>query len=179
MRCHDDDDVVFPPRRHVRPMLMSGPTDPLGPRFFGTVAASPLALRGAGLARLSRAAVDRLVGAATATGPALVTCGGPAAQAALGGTLAAVPSRRQLVALAVTSQGAPGLPCDSRPDTIIRSCHDALDRLGTDVIDLFLVNGYDHYTDPADVAVALTRLRTEGKVQEVGVSGYSPARYRT
>jgi predicted oxidoreductase len=57
---------------------------------------------------------------------------------------------------------------------IIWSCEQSLRRLGTDVIDVYLLHRPDFLCDPNEVAQAFTRLQQAGKVREFGVSNFRP-----
>lgn len=59
-------------------------------------------------------------------------------------------------------------------DRMIQSCHEALERLHTDHIDLYLIHREDPLLDPWDCAKALKQLKAEGLVKEVGVSNFDP-----
>jgi diketogulonate reductase-like aldo/keto reductase len=58
-------------------------------------------------------------------------------------------------------------------ESVIASCEDSLDRLGTDYLDLYLV----HWPNPAislrETLSAMARLRERGLVRNVGVSNFS------
>ncbi|MFW6161297.1 MAG: aldo/keto reductase, partial [Planctomycetota bacterium] len=60
----------------------------------------------------------------------------------------------------------------SRPDDVVQACEDALERLGTDRIDLF----QQHWPPPdiplADTIGALERLKEQGKIRAIGVSNW-------
>lgn len=91
----------------------------------------------------------------------------------LGKVFADAPALRRRTVLATKFGIIPGVPYDSGATAVIRSCEDSLKRLATDTIDLFQVHRPDVLTHPAELAEALTKLRTEGKIREVGVSNYS------
>lgn len=67
-------------------------------------------------------------------------------------------------------------PPDLGYESVIRSCHASLDRLGTDYLDLYLV----HFPNPAislrETLSAMAMLHEEGLVRNVGVSNFD--RYR-
>jgi len=94
-------------------------------------------------------------------------------EALLGKVLADVPGLRSRMVLATKFGIIPGVPYDSGAPAVIRSCEDSLARLKTDTIDLFQVHRPDVLTHPAELAEALTKLRTQGKIREVGVSNYN------
>ncbi len=91
----------------------------------------------------------------------------------LGRVFAEAPHLRQLTILATKFGIIPGIPYDSSSAAVITSCEGSLTRLGVDVIDLFQVHRPDVLTHPAELAGALTRLRTQGKIREAGVSNYT------
>jgi predicted oxidoreductase len=91
----------------------------------------------------------------------------------LGKVFADAPALRRRTVLATKFGIIPGVPYDSGATAVIRSCEDSLKRLATDTIDLFQVHRPDVLTHPAELAEVLTKLRTEGKIREVGVSNYS------
>ncbi len=62
-------------------------------------------------------------------------------------------------------------------DRIKKSCHEALKRLHTDKIDLYLIHREDPLLDPWDSARALKELKSEGLVGEVGVSNFDPYKF--
>ncbi|HZZ92400.1 MAG TPA: aldo/keto reductase [Usitatibacter sp.] len=64
---------------------------------------------------------------------------------------------------------------DSRPESIRREVEASLERLRTDVIDLYQVHWPDLETDIAETARALDDLRRAGKIRAVGVSNYTTA----
>src|SRR4029077_4781712 len=63
---------------------------------------------------------------------------------------------------------------DSRPDRIRKEVEDSLQRLRTDVIDLYQVHWPDSQTPIAETARTMEDLRREGKIRAIGVSNYSP-----
>ncbi|MCE9523068.1 MAG: aldo/keto reductase [Alphaproteobacteria bacterium] len=91
----------------------------------------------------------------------------------LGKVLADAPALRRRMVLATKFGIVPGIPYDSSNDAVVKSCEDSLTRLNTDVIDLFQVHRPDALTHPADLAETLARLRTQGKIREVGVSNFN------
>ena len=91
----------------------------------------------------------------------------------LGRVFADAPALRRRMVLATKFGIIPGIPYDSGAPAVIRSCEESLTRLQTETIDLFQVHRPDVLTHPAELAEALTRLKTQGKIREVGVSNYS------
>jgi aryl-alcohol dehydrogenase-like predicted oxidoreductase len=64
---------------------------------------------------------------------------------------------------------------DSRPARIRKEIEDSLQRLRTDVIDLYQVHWPDLEAPIAETAATLEDLRREGKIRAIGVSNYAPA----
>jgi aryl-alcohol dehydrogenase-like predicted oxidoreductase len=56
---------------------------------------------------------------------------------------------------------------------LLQACDAALQRLGTDYIDLFQLHGYDAMTPPEEVLSTLNDLVRAGKIRYVGVSNFS------
>lgn len=98
-------------------------------------------------------------------------------EALLGRVLAAAPQLRDRMVLATKGGIIPPAPYDSS-DTYLRSAVDAsLERLNTDVIDLYQIHRPDMFAHPAQVAATLASLREAGKIREVGVSNYTTDQY--
>ena len=93
----------------------------------------------------------------------------------LGKILASSPGLRDRMVLATKGGIAPPTPYDSSPKYLKSACEASLERLQTDVIDLYQIHRPDLYAHPADVAIALNALRDDGKIREVGVSNHTPA----
>lgn len=91
----------------------------------------------------------------------------------LGKVLADAPEFRRKMVLATKFGIIPGVPYDSGAAAVTRSCEESLTRLQTDTIDLFQVHRPDVLTHPSELAEALTRLKAQGKIREVGVSNYN------
>lgn len=95
----------------------------------------------------------------------------------------AIRDRRDRVVLAtkfgnVRSEDGGFHGVDGSPEYVRRACHDSLERLGVDHIDLY----YQHRVDP-DVPVeetvgAMARLKEEGKVRHLGLSEAAPETIR-
>jgi len=62
---------------------------------------------------------------------------------------------------------------DGRPETIKKTCEDALGRLKTDVIDLYYLHRWDKTVPIEDSVGALSDLVREGKIQTIGLSEVS------
>ena len=82
-------------------------------------------------------------------------------EALLGKVFVATPGIRQNMVLATKFGIIPGVPYDSSANAVVQSCEDSLKRLHTDVIDLFQVHRPDVLTHPAELAAALTSLRSQ------------------
>ena len=61
---------------------------------------------------------------------------------------------------------------------IRRSIDRSLEKLGIDHADVILLHRPDYLMDPEETAGALDALIAEGKTRHVGVSNFSPSRYR-
>jgi len=62
---------------------------------------------------------------------------------------------------------------DGRPDTLKRTCEDALRRLRTEVIDLYYLHRWDKQVPIEDSVGALAELVREGKIRSIGLSEVS------
>lgn len=62
---------------------------------------------------------------------------------------------------------------DGRPDTLKKTCEDALQRLKTDVVDLYYLHRWDREVALEDSIGALKELVTEGKIKAIGLSEVS------
>jgi len=67
---------------------------------------------------------------------------------------------------------------DGRPETIRKTCEDALKRLQTDVIDLYYLHRWDKKVPIEDSVGALSDLVRQGKIQSVGLSEVSASTLR-
>ena len=67
---------------------------------------------------------------------------------------------------------------DGRPDTLRRTCEDSLQRLRTDVIDLYYLHRWDRKVPIEDSVGALAELVRAGKVRAIGLSEVSAATLR-
>ncbi|MXY09570.1 MAG: aldo/keto reductase [Acidimicrobiaceae bacterium] len=95
----------------------------------------------------------------------------------LGRILAGAPGLRERMVLATKGGIVPGVPYNSGRDAITAACEASLRRLRTDVIDLYQIHRPDMLTHPAEMAEALSGLRTAGKIREVGVSNFTPRQH--
>ncbi len=71
-----------------------------------------------------------------------------------------------------------GYGTDARPETIFASVEKSLQRLQTDYIDLYYLHRPDADTPIADTLGAMSRLVEQGKVREIGCSGFTAAQLR-
>ena len=62
---------------------------------------------------------------------------------------------------------------DGRPDVLAKNCEDSLQRLRTDVIDLYYLHRVDPKVPIEDSVGALARLVEQGKVRQIGLSEVS------
>ena len=67
---------------------------------------------------------------------------------------------------------------DGRPETILKTCEDALKRLQTDVIDLYYLHRWDKKVPIEDSVGALSDLVRQGKIQSIGLSEVSAGTLR-
>jgi aryl-alcohol dehydrogenase-like predicted oxidoreductase len=67
---------------------------------------------------------------------------------------------------------------DGRPETIRATCEQALERLRTDVIDLYYLHRIDPRIPLADTVGAMTDLIEEGKIKAIGLSEVSAGTLR-
>lgn len=59
-------------------------------------------------------------------------------------------------------------------DYLISACEGSLKRLGVDYVDLYLIHRPCPLMDPAEVAEAMEKLKSEGKVKNFGLSNFLP-----
>jgi aryl-alcohol dehydrogenase-like predicted oxidoreductase len=78
--------------------------------------------------------------------------------------------------MARTADGHIGV--DGRPETIVRSCDESLQRLQTDRIDLFYLHRVDRGVPIEESMQAMAALVEAGKIRHVGLSEASPATLR-
>jgi aryl-alcohol dehydrogenase-like predicted oxidoreductase len=84
--------------------------------------------------------------------------------------------RRAVIATKVGLDWKEGKPFrNSRPARIMKEAEDSLQRLRTDVIDLYQVHWPDSTVPLDDTAEAMARLYRAGKINAIGVSNFSPA----
>jgi aryl-alcohol dehydrogenase-like predicted oxidoreductase len=63
-----------------------------------------------------------------------------------------------------------GLPANGKPQHVMEACEKSLKRLGTDVIDLYLIHRIDTKTPIEETIGAMSRLVEQGKVRYIGLS---------
>lgn len=100
-------------------------------------------------------------------------------EALFGRVLAAAPGLRARMRIATKGGIVPTVPYDASARHLQAACEASLARLGVDAIDLYQVHRPDWLAHPEETAAALTRLREQGKVREVGVSNYTAAQLET
>ncbi len=67
---------------------------------------------------------------------------------------------------------------DGRPETLKRTCEESLQRLQTDVIDLYYLHRWDRQVPIEDSVGALADLVRQGKIRSIGLSEVSAATLR-
>ncbi len=97
----------------------------------------------------------------------------------LGEVLRAMPGLRQRMVLATKGGITPPVPYDQSREYMARALDASLNRLGTDVIDLYLIHRPDVLTHPQELARFLDDAVTSGKVRAVGVSNFTVAQVET
>ncbi len=76
------------------------------------------------------------------------------------------------------SDGSKVRVIDGRPETIKKTCEDALRRLQTEVIDLYYLHRWDKQVPIEDSVGALSDLVRQGKIQTIGLSEVSASTLR-
>lgn len=66
---------------------------------------------------------------------------------------------------------------DTSYQRVMQSCKESLHRLGTDVLDLYLIHREDPCLDVWETARALKDLKKEGLIREAGVSNFDPLKF--
>lgn len=98
----------------------------------------------------------------------------------MGKAFAADPSIREKIELVsktgIYKEGGFGY-YNTKKERVLQSCHESLQRLGTDHLDLYLIHREDPCFDPYDTADALLTLKKEGLVKEIGVSNFDPFKF--
>ncbi len=82
----------------------------------------------------------------------------------------ALSSRRNEYVLATKCGLSRAGGIDGRPETLMEQCNGSLERLGTDVIDLYYLHRVDPKVNIEESVGALGRLVEQGKVREIGLS---------
>ena len=65
-----------------------------------------------------------------------------------------------------------------RPDYVIEACEKSLQRLGTDMIDLYYIHRVDTTVPIEDTVGAMVKLKQQGKIRFLGISEAAPATLR-
>jgi aryl-alcohol dehydrogenase-like predicted oxidoreductase len=101
-----------------------------------------------------------------------------AAEALLGRLFATDKALRGRMVLATKGGIIPPTPYNSSAAYLVDACEASLRRLGVDTIDLYQIHRPDLLAHPAEVASAFDRLRSAGKIREVGVSNHTAEQTR-
>lgn len=97
-----------------------------------------------------------------------------AAEELLGAVIRESPNIREKVLLATKGGISLGVPYCSQADYLVAACEASLRRLAVDHVDLYQIHRPDFLAHPEEVARALDKLRSAGKIQAAGVSNYLP-----
>jgi len=97
------------------------------------------------------------------------------AESLLGELLREAPQLRERMVLATKAGITPPVPYDSSARYLLEACEASLRRLGVEQIDLYQIHRPDLLAHPAEVAQALERLRSAGKIHSAGVSNHTAA----
>lgn len=62
---------------------------------------------------------------------------------------------------------------DGDPETVLQQCDEALERIGVDYLDMFIVHWPDHNSPLASTIGAMARLKEQGKIRHIGVSNFN------
>ncbi len=103
--------------------------------------------------------------------------GDGAAEELFGRVLAEAPSLRARMLLATKGGIVRGVPYDSGAAHLAAACEASLERLRTDVVDLYQIHRPDLLAHPQELAGTLDRLRRAGKIREVGVSNFTRTQF--
>jgi len=95
------------------------------------------------------------------------------AESLLGEVLREAPQLRERMVLATKAGITPSVPYDSSARYLLEACEASLRRLGVERIDLYQIHRPDLLAHPAEVAQALERLRSAGKIHSAGVSNHT------
>ena len=97
------------------------------------------------------------------------------AETLLGKVLKASPALRDRFVLASKAGIWPGVPYDSSEAYLTAAVEASLKRMNVERMDLFQIHRPDVLTHPADLARTLEKLRSAGKIGEVGISNFTAA----
>lgn len=97
------------------------------------------------------------------------------AELLLGEVLREAPQLRERMVLATKAGITPPVPYNSSARYLIEACEASLRRLAVERIDLFQIHRPDLLAHPSEVAQALERLRSAGKIHSAGVSNHTAA----
>lgn len=96
-------------------------------------------------------------------------------EAMLGEVLRREPTLRSRITLVTKGGITPPVPYDQSREYLTTALDASLKRLGTDVIDLYLIHRPDILTHPQELASFLDQAIISGKVRAVGVSNFTTA----
>jgi len=97
------------------------------------------------------------------------------AEALFGRVLAEAPALREAMVIATKGGIVLGLPYDSSAAYLAGALEASLTRMRVEQVDLYQIHRRDLLAHPQEVAGALEKMVTSGKVRAVGVSNHSPA----
>lgn len=100
-----------------------------------------------------------------------------AAEELFGEVLKQAPGLRDQMIIATKGGITPPVPYDSTRDYLINACEVSLRRMNVDYVDLYQIHRPDVLAHPEEVAGALNKLISDGKVRHAGVSNYTVAQY--
>lgn len=100
-----------------------------------------------------------------------------AAEELFGEVLKQAPSLRNQMIIATKGGITPPVPYDSTQDYLIKACETSLKRMNIEYVDLYQIHRPDVLAHPEEVAGALNKLISDGKVRHAGVSNYTVAQY--
>lgn len=102
-----------------------------------------------------------------------IPAGFGSAEALFGRALAEDRTLRSRMVIATKAGIRPGIPYNSSTTYLADAIDASLTRMGIDQVDLYQIHRRDFLTHPHEVAEALTRMVTQGKVRSIGVSNYA------
>lgn len=103
--------------------------------------------------------------------------GDGAAEDLFGRVLSDAPALRARMLVATKGGIVRGVPYDASPSALAAAAEASLKRLRVDVVDLYQIHRPDLLTHPQELARTLERLRSDGKIREVGVSNFTTGQF--